>query len=51
MTETSDTFDDPEMYDEDELLWTNNREGFSHDPGPRDVTVRLFPVRNRAVEQ
>ena len=26
------------------------REGFSHDPGPRDVLVRLLPVRNRAVE-
>ena len=30
-------FDDPEMYDEDELLWANKGEGFSHDPGPRDV--------------
>ena len=43
-------FDDPEMRDEDELLWQNNREGFSHDPGPRDGPVRLLPVRNRAVE-
>ena len=43
-------FDDPEMRDEDELLWQNNREGFSHDPGPRDGPVRLLPVRNRAEE-
>ena len=43
-------FDDPEMYDEDDLLGANNWEGFSHDPGPRDVPVRLLPVRNRAVE-
>ena len=43
-------FDDPETYDEDELLWANNGEGFSHDPGPRDVPVRLLPVRDRAVE-
>ena len=43
-------FDDPEMFDEDELLWANNGEGFSHDPGPRDVPVRLLPVRNPAVE-
>ena len=43
-------FDDPEMYDEDELLWANNWEGFSHEPSPRDVPVRLLPVRNRAVE-
>ena len=28
----------------------NNGEGFSHDPGPRDVPVRLLPVRDRAVE-
>ena len=42
--------DDPEIYYEDELLRVNNREGFSHDPGPRDVTVRLLPVRNRAIE-
>ena len=26
------------------------RGGFSHDPGPRDVPVRLMPVRNRADE-
>ena len=38
------------MYDEDELLWANNGEGFSHDPSPRYVPVRLLPVRNRAVE-
>ena len=38
------------MYDEDELLWANNGEVFSHDPGPRDIPVRLLPVRNRAVE-
>ena len=43
-------FDDREMYDEDELLWSNNGEGFSHDPGPRDVSVRLLPVRNRAIK-
>ena len=43
-------FDDPEMYDEDELLWANNVEGFSQDPDPRDVPVRLLLVRNRAVE-
>ena len=43
-------FDDREMRDEDELLWQNNREGFSHDPGPRDGPVRLLPVRNRAEE-
>ena len=43
-------FDDPEMYDEDELLWANNGEGFSHDPGPRDVPVRLLPVRKRALD-
>ena len=43
-------FDDPEMYNEDELLRANNGEGFSHDPGPRDVPVRLWPVRNRAVD-
>ena len=42
-------FDDPEMYDEDELLWANNGEDFSHDLGPRDVPVRLLPARNRAV--
>ena len=39
-------FDDPEMYDEDELLSANNGEGFSHYPGPRDVPVRLLPVKN-----
>ena len=44
-------FDDPKMYDEDELLRANNGEGFSHDPGPRDVPVRLLPVRFRAFEQ
>ena len=44
-------FDDREMYDKDELLWANNREGFSHDPGPKDVPVRLLPVRNQAEEQ
>ena len=43
-------FDDPKMYDEDELIRANNGEGFSHHPGPRDVPVRLLPVRNRAVE-
>ena len=43
-------FDDPEMYDDDELLWQNNREGFNHDPGPRDVPVRLLLVRNRPTE-
>ena len=43
-------FDDPEMNDEDELLCANNGEGFSHGRGPRDVPVRLLPVRNRAVE-
>ena len=43
-------FDDPEMYDEDDLLWANNGEGLSDDPGLRDVAVRLLPVRNRAVE-
>ena len=43
-------FDDSEMCDEDELLWANNGEGFSHDPGPRDVPVRLLPVRDRAFE-
>ena len=32
--------------DADELLWANNEEGFSHNPGPRDVPVRLLPVRN-----
>ena len=25
------------------------RGGFSHDPGPRDVPVRLLPMRNRAM--
>ena len=43
-------FDDPEMYDESELLWANNGKNFSHDPGPREVPMRLLPVRNRAVE-
>ena len=38
------------MYDDDEFLWQNNREGFNHDPGPRDVPVRLLPVRNRPTE-
>ena len=38
------------MYDEDELLWANNGEGFSHNTGPRFVPVRLLPVRNRAGE-
>ena len=38
------------MYDEDELLWANNGEGFSHDPGPREVPMRLSPVINRSLE-
>ena len=42
--------DDPEIYDGNELLRVNNGEGFSHDPGPRGVPVRLLPVKNRAVE-
>ena len=43
-------FEDPEMYNEDELLWANIGEGFSHCPGPRDVPVRLLPVRNPGLE-
>ena len=38
------------MYDDDGFLWQNNREGFNHDPGPRNVPVRLLPVRNRPTE-
>ena len=43
-------FDDPEMQDEDELLWANIGEGFSHGQGPRDETVRLLHLRNPALE-
>ena len=37
---------DDQVYDEDKLLRTKNGEDFSHDPGPRDVPVRLLPVIN-----
>ena len=40
-------FDDPEMHIEDETIWLNNREGFSHDPGPRQKPVGLMSKRNR----
>ena len=33
------------------MLWANNRESFSHDSGPKDVPVRLLPVRNQVEEQ
>ena len=42
-------FEDPEMHIEDEAIWANNREGFNHDPGPKQEPVELMSRRNRVV--
>ena len=42
-------FDAPEMHVEDEAFWANNREGFNHDPGPRQEFLGKMPRRNRVV--
>ena len=42
-------FDDPELHVEHEVFWANNREGFNHDPGPRQELVGLMSKRNREV--
>ena len=42
-------FDGPEMHAEDGVLWTKTREGFNHDPGPRQDHGRVLPRRNRLV--
>ena len=38
--------DDLDMHVEDEAFWANNREGFNHDPGPRQEPVGLKSRRN-----
>ena len=35
------------MHVEDEAFWAINREGFNHDPGPRQETVGLMARTNR----
>ena len=42
-------FEDPEMHIEDEAIWVNNREGFNHDPGPKQEPVGILSLKNRAV--
>ena len=42
-------FDGPEMHTEDGVLWTKTREGFNHDPGPRQDHGRVSSRRNRLV--
>ena len=40
-------FDASEMHVEDEAFWTDNREGFNHDPGPRPDISRRVPLQNQ----
>ena len=42
-------FDDPEMHVKDEAFWATTREGFNHDPGPRQEPRGLMAQINLVV--
>ena len=39
------------MHVEDEAFWTDNREGFNPDPGPRPDISRRVPLRNQRLAE